>query len=480
MQSSTKQNDLIEQRSWTPQYHFYKPNHWINDPNGLFFLNGTYHLFFQLNPDDVVWGNMHWGHATSDDLINWQHQPIALYAEPEGLGYIFSGGAIVDKNNTSGFAKNGETPIVATFTQQSKDETQVQSIAYSLDEGKSFTVYDQNPVIPNPGLKDFRDPKVTWYEKGQFWIKTVVAGQCIHIYKSNDLKTWHKLSEFGHKIGAHGGVWECPDLFPLICSDTDTERWVLIISINPGGPNGGSATQYFIGDFDGEKFVSQDEQIRWLDYGTDCYAGITWDNTPNIKHSRTYIAWMSNWQYANNTPDNTWRGAMTLLRTMYLKKAEQSYYLLTPSAVKLPQDTVRLQYCLSKEQPISVPEAYSLECDISLTQGNIALVWKNDCNEQFRLEIDADTQSVTADRTKAGFTDKGFDSVIKMPLSKHECTNLQLEIFVDECSIELFFNNGAHCITALVFPKQAFSQLHIDQSSKKESLENLKITKYTK
>lgn len=480
MQSSTKQNDLIEQRSWTPQYHFYKPNHWINDPNGLFYLNGTYHLFFQLNPDDVVWGNMHWGHATSDDLINWQHQPIALYAEPEGLGYIFSGGAIVDKNNTSGFAKNGETPIVATFTQQSKDETQVQSIAYSLDEGKSFTVYDQNPIIPNPGLKDFRDPKVTWYEKGQFWIKTVVAGQCIHIYKSNDLKTWHKLSEFGHKIGAHGGVWECPDLFPLICSDTDTERWVLIISINPGGPNGGSATQYFIGDFDGEKFVSQDEQIRWLDYGTDCYAGITWDNTPNIKHSRTYIAWMSNWQYANNTPDNTWRGAMTLPRTMYLKKAEQSYYLLTPSAVKLPQDTVRLQYCLSKEQPISVPEAYSLECDISLTQGNIALVWKNDCNEQFRLEIDADTQSVTADRTKAGFTDKGFDSVIKMPLSKHECTNLQLEIFVDECSIELFFNNGAHCITALVFPKQAFSQLHIDQSSKKESLENLKITKYTK
>ena len=277
-----------------PQVHFSPKANWMNDPNGMVFFNNNYHLFYQYYPDSTVWGPMHWGHATSKDLVHWDHQPVALY--PDTLGYIFSGSAVADVNNTSGFGKDGKIPLVAIFTHHDpvgeKAGTgthETQSIAYSLDDGVTWKKYEKNPVLKNPGIKDFRDPKVMWYEPGKKWIMTLATLDHITFYSSPNLKDWTKESALGKEFGAHGGVWECPDLFPL--EYEGKEIWILVVNINPGGPNGGSATQYFTGQFDGNKFTPYQTDIRWLDYGPDEYAGITWSNTGNRK---IFLGWMSN------------------------------------------------------------------------------------------------------------------------------------------------------------------------------------------
>ena len=473
MQHSDNQGAITQRTSWTPKYHFFKKGHWLNDPNGLFYFNDTYHLFFQLNPDGTVWGNMHWGHAVSKDLISWEHRPTAIFAEPDGLGYIFSGGAIVDHNNTSGFAENTETPIVATFTQHSKSEEQVQSIAYSVDGGTTFTMYEDNPVIPNPGLKDFRDPKVIWFEKEKIWIKAVVAGQCVHFYQSTNLKDWSKASEFGEGYGAHGGVWECPDLFPLLCKETGQQFWVLIISINPGGPNGGSATQYFIGNFDGKTFQSLDQPIRWLDYGTDCYAAITWDNTPNTLHERTYVGWMSNWLYANDTPDNSWRGAMTIPRNLSLHQTEQGFALRTVPTVSYSKITNQVLDIEDPTQSLSVPEAYSMHFILANDNDVTTVRWKNALNQAFKLKIDLANQQVLVDRTAAGFTKKGFSSVAIVPLQTHHQKTIKFDIFIDACSVELFIDDGLYCCTMLMFPSAPLDKISINQ--KDSNISDLKF-----
>lgn len=469
MHSTLRETSPSQNGKWEPHFHFYKFGHWINDPNGLFYLDGKYHLFFQLNPDATVWGNMHWGAAESTDLINWVHKPIALYAEPEGLGYIFSGGAIVDEKNTSGFGIDNVPPIIATFTQQSVKEEQVQSIAYSVDGGNTFSMFNENPVIANPGIKDFRDPKVVWFDgqDGQYWVKAVVAGHCVHFYKSENLKTWTKLSEFGEGVGAHGGVWECPDLFPLLCEETGQQFWVLLISINPGGPNGGSATQYFIGSFDGIEFVPQDDEIRWLDHGTDCYAGITWDNTPNILEERVYTAWMSNWDYANNTPDDTWRGSMTLPRRIKLGKRSNSYRLLTPAFPNFSEYGTQ-EADFSRKQ--ALPRAYKLSLNISPSEEQTDIVWTNKEGEVFSISIDLKRSEITVDRSQTGFFEKGFDSASTIHIVFDTSDTICLEIYVDACSFECFFNDGEQCITSLVFPSSSLNNVNISEHVTKISL----------
>lgn len=242
-----------------PQFHFSPEGNWMNDPNGMVYYEGEYHLFYQYYPEATVWGPMHWGHAVSNDLVRWEHLPIALY--PDKLGWIFSGSAVVDKNNTSGFGTNGKGPLVAIFSHHSQpiektgsDKFQYQSIAYSNDKGRSWTMYEGNPVVPNPGIRDFRDPKVIWHDESQKWIMTVTALDHIKFYNSPDLKNWTYLSDFGKTVGSHDGVWECPDLFPLV-DDQGQKKWVLLQNMNPGNPNGGSGCQYFVGDFDGKKFT---------------------------------------------------------------------------------------------------------------------------------------------------------------------------------------------------------------------------------
>ncbi|HZH37827.1 MAG TPA: glycoside hydrolase family 32 protein, partial [Flavisolibacter sp.] len=299
-----------------PQIHFTPKTAWMNDPNGMVYHNGTYHLFYQHNPDSTVWGPMHWGHATTKNLVHWQHQPVKLF--PDSLGTIFSGSAVVDVNNTSGFGSKGKVPLVAIFTHHNpvmekagRNDFQYQSLAFSLDEGKTWTKYTGNPVVKNPGIRDFRDPKVMWHQGSGKWIMTLATLDRVTFYSSSNLKDWLKESEFGKELGAHGGVWECPDLFPL--EYNGEQVWVLLVSINPGGPNGGSATQYFTGRFDGKTFTPLQTDTQWIDYGPDNYAGITWSNTGKRK---IFLGWMSNWQYAAAVPTQTWRSAMTIPRDL--------------------------------------------------------------------------------------------------------------------------------------------------------------------
>ncbi|MEL7222604.1 MAG: glycoside hydrolase family 32 protein, partial [Bacteroidota bacterium] len=318
-----------------PQLHFSPPANWMNDPNGMVYFEDEYHLFYQYYPEGTVWGPMHWGHAVSKDLIHWEQLPIALY--PDEKGYIFSGSAIVDWFNDSGFSTTGEPPLIAIFTyhdmeMEKSDSTattyQSQAIAYSNDKGRTWTKYEGNPVIPNPGIKDFRDPKVIRDNENDQCVMVFAAGDHVKFYGSKDLKKWYYLSTFGQSWGTHAGVWECPDLFPLAVPENGTQKWILLSSINPGGPNGGSATQYFVGEFDGKQFrLDQEfashlrrntEAACWFDFGRDNYAGVTWSDIEENDGRRIFMGWMSNWDYAQVVPTQGWRSAMTLPRTLEL------------------------------------------------------------------------------------------------------------------------------------------------------------------
>ena len=292
------------QEKYRPQFHFSPEKGWMNDPNGLVYFAGEYHLFYQYYPDSTVWGPMHWGHAVSKDLIRWKHLPVALY--PDSLGYIFSGSAVADTSNTSGLGTKINPPLVAIFTYHNPESEKSgsntfenQGIAFSIDKGRTWTKYHNNPVLKNPGIKDFRDPRVIWHEQTGKWIMILAAHDRVMIYSSPDLKSWSFESQFGEKAGAHGGVWECPDLFPLKISGQHQIKWVMLVSINPGGPNGGSATQYFTGEFDGHNFVPDNTDEKWIDWGPDNYAGSTWSEIPLTDGRRIFLGWMSNWQYRN-------------------------------------------------------------------------------------------------------------------------------------------------------------------------------------
>ena len=329
----------IYQEEHRSQFHFSPPEKWMNDPNGMVYYEGEYQLFYQFYPDSTVWGPMHWGHAISNDLVHWDHQPIALY--PDSLGYIFSGSAVIDWENTSGLG-DGKPPMIAIFTHHDPEgakndeiDFQYQSIAYSNDRGRSWTMYSGNPVIPNPGIRDFRDPKVIWHEDSQQWVMIFAAYDHVQIWGSPNLLDWSHLSDWGHEYGVHDGVWECPDLFPLEVEETGETKWVMLVSLNPGGPNGGSATMYFVGDFDGRSFnlddsmsdEVSDNQALWLDYGADNYAGVTWSDIPKEDGRRIFIGWMSNWNYAQVVPTEKWRSAMTIPRELTLHKGNSGYRL---------------------------------------------------------------------------------------------------------------------------------------------------------
>ncbi len=299
-------------------YHHSPAANWMNDPNGMFYdeANGVWHLYYQHNPFGTTWGPMHWGHATSTDLLTWEEHPIVLY--PDSIGTIFSGSAVIDKKNTAGF---GENAIVAIFT-QSERIGQHQSIAYSTDGGYTFTKYEGNPVLMGD-IADFRDPKVFWDEQSNQWTMALACQQEIRFYGSPNLKDWTYLSSFGKDLGAHGGVWECPELIKLkMTNDQMVNKFVLLVSINPGGPFGGSATQYFVGDWDGKTFTpapqgeGREGASKWLDYGKDNYSTFTFHNSPDGR--LVAIGWMSNWQYAEVVPTVAFRSQNTIARDLFL------------------------------------------------------------------------------------------------------------------------------------------------------------------
>lgn len=472
-------NDVVKEiqhaynEPYRPQFHFSPPEKWMNDPNGLVYNDGVYHLFYQHYPDDIVWGPMHWGHAVSKDLITWEHKPIALF--PDANGLIFSGSAVVDKMNTSGFGTKENPPLVAIFTyhlmegeKAGRTDFQTQGIAYSLDNGDTWTKYNGNPVIGNEGIKDFRDPKVFWHAKTQQWIMVLVAGDHAKFYSSLDLKVWRHMSDFGKEQGAHGGVWECPDLFQLKVDGSDEEKWVLIISINPGAPNGGSGTQYFIGDFDGKTFSAEHDDIRWIDYGTDNYAGVTFNNTPD--GDRVFIGWMSNWNYARNTPTEVWRSAMTLPRSLFLRKESKGYFIRSKVYHSISNYILKSQAPINhdfNEQPAFTIENEELKTSrISFSasaSASLTLVFTNDSGDILKFDFDAKNKKTHLDRTKSGLVDfepRFGEKPHEMPLSQME-GNIDFEVFLDLSSIEIFIDKGRYVLTDQVFPKNPFNKISL-------------------
>ncbi len=455
-----------------PQVHFSPQAHWMNDPNGMVYYNNTYHLFYQYYPDSSVWGPMHWGHATSKDLVHWEHQPVALY--PDSLGYIFSGSAVADVNNTSGFGVDGKVPLVAIYTyhdpvkEKAKAiDMQSQAIAYSLDDGKTWVKYANNPVIKNPGIKDFRDPKVMWFEAGKKWIMTLATLDRITFYSSPDLKNWSKESEFGKEFGAHGGVWECPDLFALKYQGKDI--WVLVINLNPGGPNGGSATQYFTGQFDGHTFTPYQTDTRWLDYGPDEYAGITWSNTGDRK---VFLGWMSNWQYANIVPTDTWRSATTIPRDLGIE-AVGGKYLVTSRPVtelsELNNDEVKLENIdVTDVDLTSKVGNFNGLARLQLTSDQLkdfTLTLSNDAGEKVIVGYDKAGNNYYLDRTTSGKVsfEKGFAAKHTAPRFSGK-SNMDMTLIIDQSSIELFADNGLTVMTQIFFPNAPYNKLTLQST----------------
>jgi fructan beta-fructosidase len=438
----------------------------MNDPNGLVYYEGEYHLFYQYNPDSTVWGTMHWGHAISTDMIHWEELPIAIY--PDSRGWIFSGSAVVDWKNTTGFGSTSNPPMVAIYTyhdmageKAGRKNIQSQGIAFSLDKGRTWTPYTQNPVLPNPDIQDFRDPKVSWIEQSNQWVMALAVQDHIEFYGSPDLKEWNKLSEFGKELGNHNGVWECPDLFPLTDSNGST-RWVLFVSIGNGGPQGGSATQYFIGNFNGTSFSSQDSVTRWIDYGADNYAGVTWSDIPKEDGRRLFIGWMSNWQYARLVPTKSWRSAMTLPREVVLINRKNNFALQF-------KPVEELNSILDEGKIYTRAAEYKLRGNTKLTLKDTAIQnFKLVLNNQKKsfIEIELSDNKLSFNRSFSGNVDfhEAFPQNHIVPLTFPVS---QIDLFIDKSSIEIFINEGEMVLTELVFPLAPLSRARLEMKHPK-------------
>jgi fructan beta-fructosidase len=466
----------LYQEPLRPQLHFSPKSGWMNDPNGLIHYKDEYHMFFQYYPDSTVWGPMHWGHSVSKDLIHWKQEPIALY--PDSLGYIFSGSAVVDERNTSGLGKNGNIPLIAIFTQHDpagekagSDHFQNQSIAYSLDEGMKWIKYPGNPVLKSPAIKDFRDPKVSWYADQQKWIMILSAGDRIQFYSSRDLKSWTKESDFGAGLVASEQVWECPD---LISFDADSKKiWLLLVSVNPGGPQGGSGTRYFTGSFDGYSFTSYDTITRWIDYGADNYAGVTFSNTGKEK---IFIGWMSNWLYATRVPTLQWRGAMTLPRNVNIKNIGGSYYTTMEPVDALEKLVIKTKTYkhIPEVNQINFKAPARFEINLSDLYA-FSLVFTNSAGQQVSAGYDEENNSFFIDRTLAG--NSGFNPQFA---GKHyaprltQSNNSKIILILDNASLEMFADDGLTNITDTFFPSQPFNILQ--QGPSRKPVEDIKIS----
>lgn len=488
---------------YRPSYHFTPLYGWMNDPNGMVYKDGEYHLYFQYNPYGSKWGNMHWGHAVSKDLVHWEHLDPAIARDP--VGHIFSGSSVIDKKNTAGFGKDA---IIAIYTNNSVNHDEVQCIAYSNDNGRTFTKYEGNPVLtPFDGLKDFRDPKVFWYEKGKCWYMIVSADKEMRLYKSKNLKKWNYVSAFGKGIGQQPCQYECPDFFQLpVNGDKKKMKWVMTMNINPGCWFGGSATEYFVGDFDGKKFTCPDaNEVKWLDWGKDHYATVTFSNTGDRVLG---ITWMSNWQYANLTPFKQNRGANGLPRELKLYEKNGKYYIsedVAPEVYALRKDTKNVaDASVAGEKMLAgvaanMEGAFEIEADVTPDANGIAgIEISNNKRERTLIYFDMKQGKVVMDRTESGLTDFGKQAVphdIELAWDKQlaaegkqpaRITNsinykndfalatwaplslcedgkktYHVDIFVDKSSVELFVDGGRIAMTNLVFPVAPYENLKL-------------------
>ena len=438
--------DTANREKFRPVYHHTPVWGWMNDPNGMFYKDGVWHLYFQHNPYGSQWENMTWGHSTSRDLVHWTFEGDAIV--PDGLGTIFSGSCVVDKNNTAGFGKDA---IVALYTTAGISQTQ--SLAYSTDGGKTFIKYEENPILTDE-IPDFRDPNMFWNDEIDAWNLLLAAGQEMKIYSSKNLKDWKYESSFGHGYGNHDGVWECPDLMRLPVDGTKEQKWVLICNINPGGPFGGSVTQYFVGNFDGHRFVcdSEPQVTKWMDYGKDHYAAVSFSNAPGGR--QVALAWMSNWQYANQVPTLQFRSANSIPRDLTLfTDGGETWLASTPSSEMLGARGAKVRNITP-----SCEVVLDLKTDATLTLRNAR-------GEEVVMKYDAGEQTFSMDRTKSGQTDfsSNFTAVTVAPTHGRLTT---LRLFIDRCSVEAFSADGRMAMSNLVFPSEPYDRLIVRSKNK--------------
>lgn len=475
--------DMANKESFRPVYHHTPAYGWMNDPNGMFYKDGVYHLYFQYNPYGSVWGNMHWGHSTSTDLMHWKFEGCAIV--PDAWGAIFSGSCVVDHENTAGFGKEAVVAFYTSAKSTPWGDIQMQSMAYSLDNGKTFTKYEGNPILTS-SEKDFRDPKVFWYAPGKHWVMILAVGQHMEIYSSVNLKEWKKESEFGAMQGAHGGVWECPDLVEIPVEGTREKKWVLICNLNPGGPFGGSAAQYFVGSFDGKKFVNESPtQTKWMDWGKDNYATVTWSNAPDGRCIA--LGWMSNWQYANNVPTRQYRSANTLARDLTLYREGQELYLKSTPSVEVKKARGKKVSIPSfkvseKHEMVNLFEekqgAYEVEIVIqNAGASKIAFCLLNDKGEKVSMYYDLNRKQFVMDRSESGKVDfsKDFPAVTVATVNVDK--ELTLRLFVDRSSIEAFGEDGKFVMTNLVFPSQPYVKMCFEADKNGYAVKALNVYK---
>lgn len=457
--------DSSNRETYRPVYHHTPVYGWMNDPNGMFYKDGVYHLYFQYNPYGSMWGNMTWGHSTSTDLTHWTYEGTAIV--PDAWGAIFSGSCVVDKDNTAGFGKGAVVAFYTSAKSTPWGDIQSQSMAYSLDNGKTFIKYEHNPILTSTE-RDFRDPKVFWYAPGKHWVMMLAVGQEMQIYSSGNLKEWKKESSFGAMQGAHGGVWECPDLVEVAVEGSKEKKWVLICNLNPGGPFGGSAAQYFVGSFDGKKFVNESPtQTKWLDWGKDNYATVTWSNAPAGRCIA--LGWMSNWQYASNVPTTQYRSANTLARDLTLYRVGGELYLKSkPSPEikkaraeekKIPTFEVKGNYEVASLLADN-KGAYEIEMTIeNKGTSKIDFSLMNEKGEKVAMYYDVVRKQFVMDRSASGIVgfSRDFPAVTVAPVRNTD--QIHLRLFIDRSSVEAFGEDGEYVMTNLVFPAEPYNRM---------------------
>lgn len=476
--------DTSNREKYRPVYHHTPLYGWMNDPNGMFYKDGVWHLYYQWNPYGSKWQNITWGHSSSKDLVHWEHHPAAI--EPNGLGAVFSGSSVVDTENSAGFGKNA---VVSLYT--SADASQVQSLAHSVDNGRTFEIYPGNPILTLES--EARDPNMFWDASNKRWVLSL-AHALDHemlFFTSPDLKNWTLQSAFGKGIGAQGGVWECPDLFKLKVDGTGQEKWVLVCNINPGGPFGGSATQYFVGDFDGTTFTADtdangDIPTKWMDFGKDHYATVSWSDAPDNR--RTLIGWMSNWQYGADVPTLQFRSANTLPREAGLFKGAdgQLYLSSTPSPELTALRDKEILKVSNKgigknPREFSLPVSNDGVCEIILDfdcrkAEGVDIRIANKDGEYVTLNYNHANHTLSFDRRHSGIVDfsQDFPTVTVAPTFENS-NKVSLRIFIDKSSMEVFGNNGKFVMTNLVFPTKPYSTISVTAKGGSAKINSLKI-----
>ena len=486
---------LAYNEQYRPQFHFTPEKNWMNDPNGLVYYDGEYHLFYQHNPTQNNWGDMYWGHAVSLDLVNWQHLPMALF--PDEVGYQWSGNAIIDWNNTAGF---GREAMVAIYTTERGAENQHVNLAYSNDKGRTWIKHEGNPVIAMPeafktGTRVFRDPKVFWHEETNKWVMVIAAGDRAVFYNSPDLKVWTETSQFGIDQGGHAGVWECPDIFELpVDGDSNNKKWVMIMSTNGGAPAGGNGIQYFIGDFDGEEFINANpaDTELWMDYGDDFYAGATYGDIPSSDGRRIFMAWMNSpHKYGGDIPTTPWKSAMAVPRQLTLTNTADGVRMLQSPVTEL--QSLRAEVLKEVVAPVTVEESNEILKDVTASTFEIEaefVVDENTTASDFGFKVRKGDSTYTTigyakadskvylDRTISGNTSFNTRFPAKHTASLSPKNNtIKLNVLVDNSSVEIFANDGLVSITDQIFPDPTAIGMELFVVGGQVTLNSLKIHK---